>query len=196
MYLLNCARVDDHLHNSETRPRSPFDRSNFVCLSSALRISGFHNNWMENRCWVVLKRCVNVIGRNLQRQQKWSEGAFSIIFVEIPGHELCTVRRRSKLKNKVWHSSHCSHIALLERTNKQVEIRYGVIHQNNTHTLWKKSYSFSRDFAHGTRWTSPLLQIYFHDFTVLWTTLIEIRAEIPAATTIDAFHESSKHFKV
>ena len=36
----------------------------------------------------------------------------------------------------------------------------------------------------------------FHDFTVLWTTLIEIRAEIPAATTIDAFHESSKHFKV
>ena len=26
MCLLNCARVNDHLHNSETRPRSPFDR--------------------------------------------------------------------------------------------------------------------------------------------------------------------------
>ena len=104
MCLLNCARVDDHLHNSETRPRSPFDRSNFVCLSSALRISGFHNNWMENRCWVVLKRWSVVTYKDLQRQQKWSEGAFSIIFVEIPGHELRTVRRRSKLKNKVWHS--------------------------------------------------------------------------------------------
>ena len=62
--LLNCALVNDRLHNSETRPRSPFDRSNFVCLSSTLRISGFHNNWMKNRCRVVLKRCVNVIGRN------------------------------------------------------------------------------------------------------------------------------------
>ena len=42
--LLNCALVNDRLHNTETRPRSPFDRSNFVCLSSTWRISGFHNN--------------------------------------------------------------------------------------------------------------------------------------------------------
>ena len=42
----------------------PSDRSNFVCLSSKLRISGFYNSWMENRCRVVLKRCVNVIGYN------------------------------------------------------------------------------------------------------------------------------------
>ena len=115
MCLLNCALVNDRLHNSETRPRSPFDRSNFVCLSSTLRISGFHNNWMENRCRVVLQLCVKVIGRNacalarlrdLQSRQRWSEGAFEIIFVEISGHELRTVWRRSKLKNKIWHSSH------------------------------------------------------------------------------------------
>ena len=64
MCLLNCARVKDHLHDSENWPRSPFDRSNFVRLSSTLRILGFHSNWMENRCRVVLKRCGNVIGRN------------------------------------------------------------------------------------------------------------------------------------
>ena len=56
--------VYDYLHNSETRPRSPFDRSNFVCSSSTLRISDFYNNWMKKRCRVVLKHCVNVIGRN------------------------------------------------------------------------------------------------------------------------------------
>ena len=124
--------MNDRLHNSETRPRSPFDRSNFVCLSYTLRISGFRNNWMENRCRVVLKRCVNVIGRNacvhayLQSKQRWSEGAFSIIFVEISGHELRTVWRRSKLKYKVWHFSHDRHIVLLKRAHKQVEIRCSV----------------------------------------------------------------------
>ena len=50
MCLLNRARVKDHLHDSENWPRSPFKRSKFVRSSSTLRI--------------VLKRCVNVIGRN------------------------------------------------------------------------------------------------------------------------------------
>ena len=50
--------------------------------------------------------------------QRWSEGAFSII----SGHELCTVWRRLKLKNKIWHSDHNRHIALLEKTQKQVKI--------------------------------------------------------------------------
>ena len=50
MCLLNSARVKDHLHDSENWPRSPFERSKFVRSSSTLRI--------------VLKRCVNVIGRN------------------------------------------------------------------------------------------------------------------------------------
>ena len=59
-----CARVKDYLHDSENWARSPFDRSNFVRLSSMLRILGFHSNWMEIRCRVVLKRCINVIGRN------------------------------------------------------------------------------------------------------------------------------------
>ena len=52
--------------------------------------------------------------------------AFSIIYVEISGHELCTVWRRSKLKNKIWHSGHNRHIALLKRTQKQVKIGYSV----------------------------------------------------------------------
>ena len=60
--------------------------------------------------------------RNLQSRQRWSEGTFSIIFVEISGHELRTVWRRSKLKNKIWHSGHNRHIALLKRTQKQVKI--------------------------------------------------------------------------
>ena len=25
---------------------------------------GFHGNWMENRCWLFLKRCINVISGN------------------------------------------------------------------------------------------------------------------------------------
>ena len=44
MCLLNCARVKDHLHDSENEPRSPFDRSNFVRSFSTLRILGFHSN--------------------------------------------------------------------------------------------------------------------------------------------------------
>ena len=173
MCLLNCALVNDCLHNSQTRPRSPFDRSNFVCLSSTLRISGFHNNWMENRWrWsvVTLARL-----RDLQSRQRWSEGAFAIIFVKIFGHELRTVWRRSKLKNEVWHFSHYRHIALPRRAFKLVKIRYSVVYQNNTNTLWKNSCSFSRDFAHGTRWTSPPFYKFvsiINDFTVLWTTTI------------------------
>ena len=131
MCLLNCARVKDHLHDSWNWPRSPFDSSNFVRLSSTLRILGFHSNWMEIRCQVVLKRCVNVIGcnacalprlRDLQSRQRWSEGAFVIIYVETSGHERRTVWRRSKLENKIWHSGHNRHIALLKRTQKQVKI--------------------------------------------------------------------------
>ena len=50
---------------------------------------------------------------------------------------------------------------------KQVEIRYGVIYPNNTHTLWKNSCSFSRDFAHGTRWTIPPFYNFFPSLKVL-----------------------------
>ena len=49
-----------------------------------------------------------------------------IIYVEISGHELRTVWRRSKLKNKIWQSGHNRHIALLKRTQKQVKIGYSV----------------------------------------------------------------------
>ena len=34
--------------------------------------------------------------------------------------------RRLKLKNKIWHSGHNRHIALLKRTQKQVKIGYSV----------------------------------------------------------------------
>ena len=90
-----------------------------------------------------------------------------MIFVEISGHELRAVWRRSKLKNKVWHSSHKRHIALFKRAHKQVEIRYSFIYQNNTHTLRENSCSFSRDFAHGTRWTSPPFYNFFPSLMVL-----------------------------
>ena len=105
--------------------------------------------------------------RDLQIRQRWSEGAFSIIYVEISVHELCTVWRRSKLKNKIWHSGHNRHIALLKRTQKQVKMGYSV---SIYKTLWNNSCSFSRDLVHGTRkerthahkttahgtqWTSP-----------------------------------------
>ena len=76
MCLLNWAGVKDHLHDSKNWPRSPFDRSNFVRLSSKLRVLGFRRNWMEIRCRVVLKRCVNVIGRNactLAWLTKWTK---------------------------------------------------------------------------------------------------------------------------
>ena len=127
MCLLNCARVKDHLHDSQNWPRYPFDRSNFVRLFSTLRILSFHCKWMEIRGRVVLKRCVKWLVvtlarlRDLQSRQRWSEGAFSIIYVEISGHELRTVWRRSKLKNKIWHSGHNKHIALLKRTQKKLK---------------------------------------------------------------------------
>lgn len=76
MCLLNCARVKDHLHDSENWPRSPFDRSNFVPLPSTLSILGFHSNYMEDGCRIVLKSCVNVIGRNarvLAWLRKWTK---------------------------------------------------------------------------------------------------------------------------
>ena len=43
-------------------------------------------------------------------------------YVEISGHELRTEWRRSKLKNKTWHSGHNRQVALLKRLQKQVKI--------------------------------------------------------------------------
>ena len=114
--------------------------------------------------------------RDLQSRQRWSEGVFSIIYFEIPGHELCTVRRRSKLKNEIWHSGHNRHIVLLKRTQKQVKNRLQSLYlQNSTHTLWNNSCSFSRDLVNGTRWTSPPFCKFvpvINDVMLLWTTTV------------------------
>ena len=67
------------------------------------------------------------------------------------GPELRTVWRRSKLKNKVWHSSHWRHIALLKRAHKQVEIHYSVIYQNNTHTHIQRILAVSPEILHTER---------------------------------------------
>ena len=67
--------------------------------------------------------------RDLQSKQSWSEGAFSIIFVEVSGHEILAVWRRSNLENKIWHSGHYRHITSLKRTHKQVKIHYSVIYK-------------------------------------------------------------------
>ena len=91
---------------------SEIDKISFwpLKLRSFVFYASFHNNWMENRCWFFLKRCINVISGNacalacLQIKQSWSEGAFSIIYVEISVYELRTVWRRSKLKNKICYS--------------------------------------------------------------------------------------------
>ena len=53
-----------------------------------------------------------MIGGRLRDNLRWN----------IIGHELRTVWRRSKLKNKIWHFGHNRHIALLKSTQKQVKI--------------------------------------------------------------------------
>ena len=50
-----------------------------------------------------------------KKKQKWSKGAFSIIYVEISDYELRKVWRISKLKNKIWYFGHYRHIALLKK---------------------------------------------------------------------------------
>ena len=114
--------IKDRLHNSENWSRSPFDCSNFVCLSSKLRILGFRNNWMENRCRVVLKRCLKVIDRNACALS-W----LTMLTKVIGRHELRTVmilqtptticEKKLRKKTLFWHflvskrmSSLCSFI--------------------------------------------------------------------------------------
>ena len=98
--------IKDRLHNSENWSRSPFDCSNFVCLSSKLRILGFRNNWMENRCRVVLKRCLKVIDRNACALS-WLTKLTKVI----GRHELRTVmkgfyKRRRLFAKKNWGKKH------------------------------------------------------------------------------------------
>ena len=113
--------------------------------------------------------------RDLQSKQRLSEGAFSIIFVEITGHKLRTVGRRAKLKNKVWHSSHYRHIALLKRIHKQVEIRYHVIYKT-TRIHSERIPIVSPEILHTERDDlAPLSTNFFfiiNDFTLLWTTTV------------------------
>ena len=76
--------------------------------------------------------------------------AFSIIFVEMSGHELRTVWRRSKLKNKVWHSRRYIRDTsrfLKGHTNKLKYVTVLFTKQHVYCTLWKNSCSFSRDLA-------------------------------------------------
>ena len=134
MCLLNCASVKDYLYNSENWLRSPFHLSNFVRLSSTSKILGFHSNWMENRFRVVLKRCLNVIGRDacatykVKKADRKAPSRWFMLKYQIMNY---AVWRGWKLKNKIWHSSHNRHIALLKRTPRQVKIRHS-IHINET----------------------------------------------------------------
>ena len=78
------------------------------------------------------------------------------INVEISGHELRTVWRRLKLKNKIWHSGHNRHIALLKRTQKQVKIGYSVHIYKTTRihseTILGVSLCHTTCFAGSTSW--------------------------------------------
>ena len=49
------------------------------------------------------------------------------------------VWRRSKLKNKIWHSGHNRHIALLKRTQKQVKMGYSVPFTKHSETIFAVS---------------------------------------------------------
>ena len=47
--------------------------------------------------------------------------------------------------------------------------------QNNTHTLWNNSCSFSRDLVYGTRWTNPPFRRFVsitNGVMLLWTTTV------------------------
>ena len=108
---------------------------------------------------------------DLQSRQRWSEGAFSIIYVEISSHELRTVCRRSKLKKGIWHSGHNGHIALLKRTQKQVKIAYSVYIYKTTRIHSETILAVSLD----DRWTSPPFCKFvsvINNVTLLWTTTV------------------------
>ena len=67
--------------------------------------------------------------------------------------------RRSTSKNKLWHSGHYRHIALLKKTHKQVKIRYSVCIYKTTRIHSKRILAVSpRDLAHGTRLISPIFE--------------------------------------
>ena len=136
MCLLDCTRVKDHLHDSWNWPRSPFDSSNFVRLSSTLKILGFHSKWMEIRCRVFLKRCVNVIGRNACAHLISSVPSVELFsFVQMSvgwynGRNFCHVGGvinmiqngvccRAKLKRSNWFFLHFTH--LLHSKSKRAE---------------------------------------------------------------------------
>ena len=77
--------------------------------------------------------------------------------------KLRTVWRRSKLKNRIWHSNHHRHIALLKRTHKQVEIGYSVLHKTVCHHNRQQSFATHPDGQ------TTLLHVTpgFKSFTVL-----------------------------
>ena len=58
--------------------------------------------------------------------------------------------RRSKLKNKIWHSGHYRHIALLERTHKQVKI------SRTRETGHMKRGKFPQHVTQTSSWVSPV----------------------------------------
>ena len=112
----------------------------------------------------TLKNCFLKWEKLLSKVEKWSECAFSIIYVEISGHELRTVGRKSKLKNKIWHSGHYRHIALLKRTHKKVKIRYycSVYIYKTTRMLSEKILAVSPGIWHTKRDELALLSIPFN----------------------------------
>ena len=105
---------------------------------------------------------------------KGDRKAFSIIYVEISGHELCTVWRRSKLKNKIWHSGHNRHIALLKRTQKQVKIGYSVYIYKTTRIHSETILAVSPEIYNTEPDGPPFCKFVpvINDVMLLWTTTV------------------------
>ena len=85
----------------------------FLPYSKLLPIYGIVRKWKENRkLFTFLNDAIDLRKHGIK-----NEIQFFIIIAFIDKYD-----RRSKLKNKIWHSGHYRHIALLERIHKQVKI--------------------------------------------------------------------------
>ena len=85
----------------------------FLPYSKLLPIYGIVRKWKENRkLFTFLNDAIDLRKHGIKNE---IQQFIIIVFND-------KYDRRSKLKNKIWHSGHYRHIALLERTHKQVKI--------------------------------------------------------------------------
>ena len=155
MCLLNCASVKDYLYNSENWLRSPFHLSNFVRLSSTSKILGFHSNWMENRFRVVLKRCLNVIGRDacatykVKKADRKAPSRWFTLKYQIMNYAQCGEDANQRIKFGTLVITDISR-CLKGHPDKLKYVTVFILTKQHAYTL-KELLQFLRDLAHGTQ---------------------------------------------